>query len=114
MIVAVIRGGTMVQVARFTPPPISELRRVAVELPAVRRADLLTRLSGAFDLAEGQAMGHSVRIAHLALAFARRLHLEAPVRRRVLYTALLHDSGVAVRELPPDLDPAGGHTAAGA
>jgi HD-GYP domain-containing protein (c-di-GMP phosphodiesterase class II) len=76
--------------------------------------DLLAHLSGAFDVAEGQPVGHAVRVAHLAMTFASRLGLDAAARRRVLHAALLHDSGVAVRELPPGVNVSGGHTAAGA
>lgn len=83
-------------------------------LRPARRAELLAQLSGAFDLAEGQEPGHAARVAHIALAVARRLDLDAASRRRVLYVALLHDAGVPVRMLPDDVDVTGGHTAAGA
>lgn len=91
-----------------------DVYRVPVHLQPARRIDVLSHLSGAFDLAEGQPVGHSVRVAHLAGAFARALKLSATARRRVAYTALLHDAGVAVRALPDEVDGAGGHTAAGA
>ena len=84
------------------------------ELQPLRRIDLVARVSGAFDLAESQQLGHAARVAHIALAIARRLGLEARTKHRLLYAALLHDAGVAVRELPKDFDPIGGHTGAGA
>jgi HD-GYP domain-containing protein (c-di-GMP phosphodiesterase class II) len=84
------------------------------QLQPVRRIDLVARLSWAFDLAESQQLGHAARVAHIALAVGRRLGLEARVKHRLLYTALLHDAGVAVRTLPEDFDATGGHTAAGA
>ncbi len=91
-----------------------ELLRAPVHLEAARRIDLVAHFSGAFDLAEGQPIGHAARVAHLALAFARELKLDSASRRRVVYAALLHDAGVAIRDLPPGVDGTGGHTAAGA
>ena len=88
--------------------------RAPVQLQPVRRAELMTHLAGAFDLAEGQPVGHAVRVAHIASAFARNLRFDAASRRRVVYAALLHDAGVAVRTLPDGVEPTGGHTAAGA
>ena len=38
----------------------------AVELLPARPAELLAPLSGAFDLAEAQATGHAVKVAHVA------------------------------------------------
>ena len=84
------------------------------ELQPLRRIDLVARVSGAFDLAESQQLGHAARVAQIALAIARRLGLEARTKHRLLYAPLLHDAGVAVRELPKDFDPIGGHTGAGA
>jgi HD-GYP domain-containing protein (c-di-GMP phosphodiesterase class II) len=93
---------------------IAPVERVPVQLRPARRVELLAYLSGAFDLAEGQAPGHAARVAHIALALAQRLRLDAQAQHQVLYTALLHDAGVPVRELPPGVDPTGGHAAAGA
>ena len=84
------------------------------ELQALRRIDLVARVSGAFDLAESQQLGHAARVAHIALGIAGRLGLEARAKHRLLYAAPLHDAGVAVRELPKGFDPVGGHAAAGA
>jgi len=85
----------------------------AVELQAARPAALIAPLSSAFDLAESQSPGHGVRVAHVALAVAETLGLKNADRRTVFYASLLHDSGVAVAELPPEVDPNGGHAAAG-
>ena len=90
-----------------------ELFREPAQLQAARQVDLVAHFSGAFDLADGQPIGHAARVAHLTLAFARELNLDGASRRRVLYAALLHDSGVSICDLPPGLDGAGGHTAAG-
>ena len=84
------------------------------ELQPLRRIDLVARVSGAFDLAESQQLGHAARVAHIALAIARRMGMEARAKHRLLYVALLHDAGVAVRDLPENFDATGGHTAAGA
>lgn len=92
----------------------TDLYHAPVQLEPVRRVDLVAHLSGAFDLAEGQPMGHAARVAHLAMAFGGRLQLDGGSRRRLLYASLLHDAGVAVRELPAGVDSTGGHTAAGA
>lgn len=86
----------------------------ADQLQPVRRIDVVARLSGAFDLAESQQLGHAARVAHIALAIARQLRLEARTKHRILYAALLHDAGVAVRAIPEGYDKTGGHTAAGA
>lgn len=86
----------------------------AFELQPARPAALIAPLSGAFDLAESQSMGHAVRVAHIALTICSRLELSSSSRHTVLYAALLHDSGVAVAELPPGVEGDGGHTSAGA
>ena len=123
MIQASREGQTLVQQTTLPFAPVRrsnfagdevETYRVPVQLQPIRRAEMLAHLAGAFDLAEGQPVGHSVRVAHLASAFARNLRLDAPVRRRVILASLLHDAGVAVRTLPEGVDSAGGHTAAGA
>lgn len=92
----------------------SALYRAPVHLAPARRVDLLGHVSAAFDVAEGQPVGHAVRVAHLALTFATRLGFDAATRRRALYAGLLHDSGAAIRDLPAGVDTLGGHTAAGA
>lgn len=100
-----------------TTPPDGDVRNGVAEpgrFQPLRRIDLLAHLSGAFDLAESEELGHAARVAHIALATAQRLGLNAQAKRRLLYVALLHDAGVAVRTLPEDVDESGGHTAGGA
>ena len=100
-----------------TRPPDGDVRSGVADpgrFQPLRRIDLLAHLSGAFDLAESQELGHAARVAHIALATAQRLGLNAQAKRRLLYVALLHDAGVAVRTLPEDVDESGGHTAGGA
>lgn len=97
--------------------PVSMSRKPGEQtdgVPSLRRIDLLARLSGAFDLAEGQDIGHSARVAQVADAIAKRMGLHSDVRERTRLVALLHDAGVAVRDLPSSVAPEGGHTAAGA
>lgn len=75
-----------------------------ITLAPARRIELLAYLSGAFDLAESQPVGHSCRVAHFALGIAGELGLTAAERRRVLSASLLHDAGVAVRTGAGHLD----------
>ena len=97
------------------PPPVNiAFGFGGAELRPARPAELIAPLSGAFDLAESQPVGHAARVAHIATAVAERLDLDAATRRSVLYTGLLHDAGAAVRALPEGVDGRGGHTAAGA
>jgi hypothetical protein len=66
------------------------------ELEPARRVDLLPHLSGAFDLAERQPVGHATRVAHIAVAIARELGLNAGDRRTVINVALVHGAGAAL------------------
>lgn len=83
-------------------------------MQATRLAALIAPLSGVFDLAESQAPGHAARVTHIALTLCSRLDLSASSRRTVLYAGLLHDAGVAVAELPTNVEGNGGHASAGA
>lgn len=86
----------------------------ATRVPSATLTESLAYLSAAFDLAESQPLGHAARVAYLAVGAAERLGLNAQARHDVLMASLLHDSGVAVRTLPSEVSPQGGHTAAGA
>ena len=83
-------------------------------VPALARSEVLAVLSAAFDLAESQPIGHSVRVAYLATRIAERVGLDAASQHAVLAAGLLHDSGIAVRSTPDQADSPGGHTAVGA
>ena len=96
----------------YAAPTLSYER--GVELQPARPAELLAHLSGAFDLAESQSPGHAARVAYLALVVAEQLGIGALQRGDILLAGLLHDSGIAIRGLPEDIDATGGHTAAGA
>lgn len=73
----------------------------------LRRADVVSSLSCALDLAEGHPMGHARRVAYIALALAEALKADTGVRRTAFYGALLHDIGVAPAAVAvdPPLDP---------
>jgi HD-GYP domain-containing protein (c-di-GMP phosphodiesterase class II) len=94
------------------------IEQVPVSLAPARRIDMLAYLSGAFDFAEGQSRGHACRVAHLGLSIARELGFDAQRRRTILNVALLHDSGIAVRDPRGDAsrgdETDGGHERAGA
>lgn len=83
-------------------------------VPALTRSEVIAVLAAAFDLAESQPVGHSVRIAYLASRMAERLELDEEARQSALVAGLLHDSGIAVRATPEDGDTSSGHTAVGA
>ncbi|MFN8639444.1 MAG: HD domain-containing phosphohydrolase [Dehalococcoidia bacterium] len=82
-------------------------------VPELARTQVVAVLSSAFDLAESQPMGHSVRIAYLASRIAERMGLDAGAVRAVVAAGLLHDSGIAVRATPDDIQNPAGHTAVG-
>jgi len=48
------------------------------------------------------------------MSMAGELGVDTATRRSVLFTALRHDAGIAVRELPEGEDGSGGHAATGA
>ncbi len=81
-----------------------------VRLRPARRIELLAHLSGAFDLAEGQAPGHAARVAYVAYRVAETLGLTAEERRRVLHVGLLHDAGLSMH-WPGGPQAAGAHVA---
>jgi len=64
---------------------------VSSESPSV--ADLLSALSHALDLVEGQPRGHATRTAFIALRLADELKLGEIERKELLYSCLLKDSG---------------------
>ncbi len=64
---------------------------------ALRRIEILAHLSGGFDIAEEQQIGHAARVAYLAHEVGRHLGFGPEERRGVLAVGLLHDAGVAVR-----------------
>ncbi len=61
--------------------------------PSVRYADILSALSYALDLVEGQSMGHAVRTCLISMRVAERLGLTEGERADLYFAALLKDAG---------------------
>jgi putative nucleotidyltransferase with HDIG domain len=61
--------------------------------PEVTLAEVLSSLSTALDLVEGQPRGHAQRTCLIAQEVARRLGLDPTARERLTYAALLKDAG---------------------
>jgi putative nucleotidyltransferase with HDIG domain len=59
----------------------------------IRLSELVSALSIALDLVEGQPIGHSVRSAAIGLRIAEALGLSAPDRRDLYYALLMKDAG---------------------
>ena len=59
----------------------------------VRSADILSALSYALDLVEGQPMGHAVRTCLLSMRIAEGLGLREEERTDLYFAALLKDAG---------------------
>ena len=55
--------------------------------------DVLTALSHALDLTEGQAPGHSMRTCVIGMRFADELELDLASRFALYYALLLKDAG---------------------
>jgi HD-GYP domain-containing protein (c-di-GMP phosphodiesterase class II) len=60
---------------------------------AIRLSDVVSALSVALDLTEGQPMGHSIRSCILGMRIAEELQLPLPERHDLYYALLLKDSG---------------------
>ena len=59
----------------------------------LRMSDLISALSFALDLTEGQPMGHSIKTTILAMRLAEILGLSAEQRSDVYYATLIKDAG---------------------
>ena len=59
----------------------------------IRLSDVVSALSVALDLTEGQPMGHAIRSCILGMRIADELHLPAAERCDLYYALLLKDSG---------------------
>lgn len=75
----------------FDAATLSDLEDVAAS--QIRVAEIITALSYALDLAEGQAEGHAVRTCLIGMAIAEELHLSAADRSALYYALLLKDVG---------------------
>ncbi|HWD38456.1 MAG TPA: HD domain-containing phosphohydrolase [Fimbriimonas sp.] len=56
-------------------------------------ADILSALSHALDMVEGQPRGHAARTAYIADRIADEIELDEGNRQEILYTSLLKDAG---------------------
>lgn len=61
--------------------------------PAIRKAEILSALSYALDLTDGQPLGHSTRCCMLGMRIAREMGVPAAVQGDLYYAMLLKDSG---------------------
>jgi HD-GYP domain-containing protein (c-di-GMP phosphodiesterase class II) len=59
----------------------------------IRLSDVVSALSAALDLTEGQPMGHAVRSCILGMRIAEELRLPPPDRSDLYYALLLKDAG---------------------
>jgi len=60
---------------------------------AIRMSDILSALSYALDLTEGQPMGHSVRACMIGMRLARQIGMSVDDQADLYYTLLLKDAG---------------------
>jgi HD-GYP domain-containing protein (c-di-GMP phosphodiesterase class II) len=60
---------------------------------SIRLSSILSALSYALDLTEGQPMGHSVRTCMIGMRIAEQLGLSVPERADLYYALLLKDAG---------------------
>ena len=61
--------------------------------PSIRVSEILSALSYALDLTEGQPMGHSVRACIIGMRLAQQIGLPANERGDLYYSLLLKDAG---------------------
>lgn len=66
---------------------------VSGSLVEVRLSEVLSALSYALDLTEGQPEGHSVRSAMIGMSLAQHLDLSPEQRSALFYALLLKDLG---------------------
>src|ERR1700719_3464748 len=67
--------------------------RHASSEPLIRVSEILSALSYALDLTEGQPMGHSVRACIIGMRLAEQIGLPAGERGDLYYALLLKDAG---------------------
>src|SRR6201998_2305028 len=60
---------------------------------SIRLSEILSALSYALDLTEGQPMGHSVRACIIGMRLAQQIGLPAAERGDLYYSLLLKDAG---------------------
>lgn len=67
--------------------------------PRIRTADILSALSYALDLTEGQPMGHSVRTCLIAMKIGKVLGLSDEEQRDLYFASLLKDAGCSTNSV---------------
>jgi putative nucleotidyltransferase with HDIG domain len=75
------------------PTPIQASRDPSAGDQAVSLSQVLSALSHALDLTEGQPAGHTVRACLIGMDVARELALDAEIRSALYYALLLKDAG---------------------
>lgn len=73
--------------------PVTDFNKVEAESKPILMADILSALSYALDLTEGQPMGHSVRTCLIAMRIGRTLGLSDAELRDLYFASLLKDAG---------------------
>ena len=91
---------TLADTSNYPPATRSEgMQTVSTrqrQKPAVREyrvSELISALSHAFDLTEGQPPGHTLRATAIGMRFAEELGLDATTRSSLYYSLLLKDAG---------------------
>src|ERR1041384_1355829 len=79
-------GGAYRQEVSSTPAPEADLQ-------GLRLSDVLSALSYALDITEGQLEGHSVRSCLIGMRIGEALGLGAEERSALFYALLLKDAG---------------------
>jgi putative nucleotidyltransferase with HDIG domain len=69
------------------------LENLVAEVHEVRLAELLSALSHALDMTEGQPQGHCIRCCHIGLELAKELGLDEEQTWELYYTILMKDLG---------------------
>jgi putative nucleotidyltransferase with HDIG domain len=71
----------------------AEIQSTTFPQGAIRLSDVISALSVALDLTEGQPMGHAIRSCFLGMRIADELQLPSEQRSDLYYALLLKDSG---------------------
>lgn len=74
-------------------PVARDLSRSPFAAPYVSLSEVLSALSHALDLTEGQPMGHTVRSCVIGMRIAESLELDSEERSALYYALLLKDAG---------------------
>jgi putative nucleotidyltransferase with HDIG domain len=78
----------------FADPPSQKSRASSAEGgPSIRVSEIISALSYALDLTEGQPMGHSVRSCVIGMRLAQQIGMSHEEQRNLYYALLLKDAG---------------------